>query len=620
MQENRLRFHYHWQNLSASQKTVLELLPILLHVRGSSLASALKEDSSYGIAGYEPTHGELEKAQKHFHGIPLQGPELHTIFKPQPSFEFLYLMGSAGTIGFAPGSDMDFWLGIEKPRFSAKELASLEKRIAWIERWADHNHQTEIHLFITDIEELRQDQFGHVGGESCGSAMGSLLKDELYRSMIHIAGKYPKYWATPHGIDEKSYKKINFPHSSTNKQAKTIDIGHVRSFKPQELFGAILWQILKGFHSPFKSVIKIALLYQYAQGEQNSFLCERIKEKIHAGHEGRTDPYVEMMDLVKKQKDRTPLLFQCFFIKCIDHLDGTAKSNKLQELQVLTQKWGIPLEFLNRVSAYANWNKQEKQALSQAILTYFIETYKSLRDKALQVEGSISGQDLTILGKTLKAYLQQDPLKIPIQLSGMEHGKFHLLHVQKDRDMENREFWSVASEQGGEPIYRHTSLLHLGAWLIVNRCIYPNQKYTLHSNTQYSLEYWIDFLRQFDTHIPKTTPLELVEKYWQERTLPIRIFVVPNPTSNRVTQQIQSLLVFSLNSIGELWTKEYVGESSLEELTREQILGNPFLQEQDIAVLRPIPGSLAEALSLRLRMLCRKLRAQDLITPTETRQ
>ena len=49
----------------------------------------------------------------------------------------------------------------------------------------------------------------------------------------------------------------------------------------EEFFGASLWQIVKALKSPFKSVMKLALLDKYMHYRDTGiFLCNRIKNNL----------------------------------------------------------------------------------------------------------------------------------------------------------------------------------------------------------------------------------------------------------------------------------------------------------------------------------------------------
>ena len=63
-----------------------------------------------------------------------------------------------------------------------------------------------------------------------------------------------------------------------------IDFGHLEAIPPEEYFGASLWQIVKAIKSPFKSIMKFALLERYVdESQRGGLLCDRLKEQLLLG-------------------------------------------------------------------------------------------------------------------------------------------------------------------------------------------------------------------------------------------------------------------------------------------------------------------------------------------------
>jgi len=114
-----------------------------------------------------------------------------------------------------------------------------------------------------DVEETRRNRFATgTAGESAGSALKLLLKDELFRTHILVAGKMPLWWLLPPGLSPAEYEReahrllATVPGLADN----CIDIGTIGDIPQDEIFGACLWQFNKALASPFKSVIKLAYL------------------------------------------------------------------------------------------------------------------------------------------------------------------------------------------------------------------------------------------------------------------------------------------------------------------------------------------------------------------------
>lgn len=585
--ENQLRFDYHLSLLPKDQREILEILPVLFHFKGDCFFPALKSDSLFGIEGYVPRPEHLLRVGSYFHSFKNAPVDSASLFEKKKSFEFLYLMGSAGTIAYTPGSDMDFWIGIEKRKTKPAQLEILKTKISWIEKWAETSHNMEIHFFLTDIADLRLENYGELGGESCGSTLGKLLKDEFYRSMIHLAGKYPKFWAISSETDEKEYDAIRFERGQSDKSLRILDIGHAQSFETKEIFGAALWQILKGLHSPFKSVIKIALLEYYASRDHIDLLCNQLKSKIlTSGQAERIDPYFEMILLVRDYKhnhamapEDAALLEECFLIKCLFGIDQNTQRAKYQNLLHIAEDWGISQETFQHLLGFEDWRYEEKSLLAEKIFSYFVNTYMRLREKAMKQAGSISERDLTVMGKTLRAFLTKAPNKVPFHFSLLEARSIYLVRLTKDRDVENRETWVLQADFHGKQsgnknirLFQHFDLLPVCAWLVVNQHYHSSQKISLLSTTTFSLNYITDFLRQFQDFMPDSSIIDHVLENWQDAASYIKLFIMPNSHESENHDRLEHITCFSVNSFGEVYYHFFQGSNALEQFVSTMIL------------------------------------------------
>ena len=114
-----------------------------------------------------------------------------------------------------------------------------------------------------DINQTRENSFeSSADEESAGSSLKLLLKDELFRTHILVAGKALLWWLIPPGLTEEQYlayadRLLANPRINTEL---FIDLGYITDIPNAEIFGACLWQMNKALDSPFKSVIKFAYL------------------------------------------------------------------------------------------------------------------------------------------------------------------------------------------------------------------------------------------------------------------------------------------------------------------------------------------------------------------------
>jgi len=591
--ENQLRLQYHFSCLSRKHGDLLRLVPLFLHLELGHFLPGLERDALHGIAGYHPDDDTQRLAALYFPKYRALSSEKSTLFEKKHPLEFLYLMGSAGTAAYSAGSDMDFWVGIEKHRYKQAELRNLQQKLTLIENWAAQ-HQLELHFFLTDIADLRNDRYGELDGESCGSALGVLLKDEFYRSMLHLAGKYPKFWASPIDTKEKASENKLFDRFLSDRFLKLLDIGAIHQVVPQELPGAVLWQILKGLHSPFKSVLKIALLEYYACASRPELLSHRHKRAIHAQKQiERTDPYLAMIEQIRsyhqetgKDPAATRLLEECFLIKCLAGLDPQQNSKRFAFLMDLAARWGFSSSEALRSHRFRDWPYAESAALAKRIFEHYIDTYRLLRAQALQRKGCVSERDLTVMGKTLRAYLEKQDNKIPYHFSLLEARHIHMLRFGKARSASNHSVWTLLADFGGNeshsknvPLFEHSDLLSACAWFVLNGYWHPRQKIALPAVHQYNVEMIAAFFRQLVDFLPKEKILDQVLRTWNAKAEIKKIFLMPNTQEPDNQDQLVSLTCYTLNSFGEMHTHTFVGKECLQQMVASLLIPAADLKE-----------------------------------------
>ena len=189
--------------------------------------------------------------------------------------ESLFTIGSIGSIAQSSDSDIDYWVCIRKEWFDYEAMLRFRKKLRKIESWAAHEFNTEIHFFIVNIDDAAKNDFGRSDNESSGSAQGRLLKEEFYRTMIHVAGKIPFWCTLPTAVSRQNYDLIFKTISGCDKNGcsetndfiynkyincRYLNFGDIHDIPAGEYFGASIWQMFKLLKSPFKSVLKMGLL------------------------------------------------------------------------------------------------------------------------------------------------------------------------------------------------------------------------------------------------------------------------------------------------------------------------------------------------------------------------
>jgi adenylate cyclase class 1 len=408
--------------ISGQDKHAIDVLPLLLHLNQPGLPGYVDERGCLvGVADYSPTHYELTLARRLF---PASNPRRSGILRPV--IDLVAAMGSVGTIGFSGDSDLDIWVCYDG-KAPEPSIRLYREKVRGIDAWLHEHSGLEFHLFFQATEQSRANDFGEAGVEGCGSAMGTLLKEEFYRTGIVLAGKAPFWWLVPPGACPQVYANAiqalsldpSFPSASY------VDLGWVAQVPVEELFGAAIWQIVKGWKSPFKSSLKMGLLEKAVLSKnEGPPLCEILKERVLAGE--TPDPYRLLFDEVlayynnKGDAAAADLLARSFYLKVGTRLDpgqiGEDADLAGDEAVIAeyVREWGWGARRIRHLNEFGRWKFEWLQALAREMDRYFLRTYKRIR-AALDESGEtqhITPRDLTLLGRKLQAVYRRVPYKV----------------------------------------------------------------------------------------------------------------------------------------------------------------------------------------------------------------
>ncbi|MHB8767011.1 MAG: class I adenylate cyclase, partial [Deferrisomatales bacterium] len=404
----------------------LRLLPLLLHVNQPGLPGYVdvRGGCPLGVAGYSPTHADLQLAR---HLFPGAEPRRTGIL--QPVVDLVAAMGSAGTVGFSGRSDLDVWVCYGENLGAGTRLAMYRRKVRELEAWLNAHAGVEIHLFLQPTARIRADEFGQTDVEGCGSALGALLKEEFYRTALVLAGLEPSWWVVPPGVDPQAHaahlealsRDPGFP------SADFVDLGGVARVPLGELFGAAIWQIVKSGAAPFKAALKMGLLEKTVRsGEAELPLCEGLKARVLAGE--TPDPYCLLFDDVLAHyrgcgdTATEDLLARCFYLKSGVRLDPdrparpspSPGADAAAVLGAYVRAWGWGPREVRHLNGFEQWPFEWVQDLAKEVDRYFLRTYQRIR-AVLEQSGEaqrITDRDMTILGRKLQARYRRVPHKV----------------------------------------------------------------------------------------------------------------------------------------------------------------------------------------------------------------
>ncbi len=567
------------------QGDLFELIPLILHLDLTVLPGGRvgPYGGPCGIRQYIPSLGLLRAAEKRFRGQFSYMPE-----KGDFAVEGLYTIGSIGSIAQGEDSDIDYWVCVNEKKVGRENLALLKEKLAGIETWAMERMKTEVHFFVVDLEKVRRDHFGASDEESSGSAQGKILKAEFYRAMILVAGKIPFWCVFPVWMDNRYYDSFCKMTAPLSGGGAYLDLGNVSEIPRGEYFGAAIWQIVKSMKSPFKSVMKMALLEKNIRFEgSENLLCNRLKESWASGKADlmAQDPYIalfaEVVDYYRQTESRKAqrLLLICFLLKLgVARERGTPALFGIKERLVkeCNVRWCEQMELLDELRRFDTWPFEKVKALSSSINEYLVDTYKQLNHTLQKDSGarsSITPEDLTVLGRKMIAQFARKFHKVP-RLPLVSHGQglFRQLSFEYLMEKGKNPVWVVypdrkRSAEGTGQGHFLTRMSHIeegAVWLVQNGLYFADTKVNLVPNptpvsTTDLHELLSELLRFFppgETGIGSET--ELLEKPSVKR-----MFIVVNFGLSRKLSVIHEFSVIYLTSWGELFCRIFKDEKGL---------------------------------------------------------
>ena len=533
LQKNRYALTVAFDLFQPEQADLFELIPLLIHenidlykpsARSRQLAQLVydatwvdrtkrkkRKEIPHGISGYLPS-AETEKIYWKYASDKYLDNEFGIIFKTHHhcAIEGLFTIGSIGSIAHTLGSDIDYWVCIRSVLFDDTMMRRLDEKLRAIESWAELQFKTEIHFFIVDIEDARRSIFGESDSESSGSAQGRLLKEEFYRTMIHVAGKLP-FWVTlPSRVSKHYYHDLFIRTSPGMGSNNFIDFGDIHDIPTGEYFGASVWQMFKYLKSPFKSVLKMGLLERYIheKREARMLLCNQFKDHwMTSGLQFsliKWDPYyILMKSLVAfyekniNKKSFGELVQSCFFAKIGIQDEKELQKSAFGLKRILVEKciheWGWEKEDVFHAGNVKNWSFRATFKESLNIERFMVRTYNSVRDAlgvSTEQESLLTPRDRTVLGRKMFVQFNKEASKVKTVLlvsrKGLLSGMSLLYHQDDNKNPEWTLIHKWSDRDKGleevEKLKSASTIEEIAAWLIHNRLYSPETYIKLDPN------------------------------------------------------------------------------------------------------------------------------------------
>lgn len=605
---NKAKADFLYEQLAPRKKIVYDLIPLLIHMEAADLLENgdACQMSPHGILGYKVSPRTLDSYKEAFPNKKTPKLRSQAGFDPSLPVKSLSLIGSLGSIAQNSKSDFDYWICFEEEAFSRESFIYFQEKLESIEKWADKFAGAEIHFFPLDLKKVRANDFGETTGESSGSALSKLLKEEFYRTMTIVAGQAPLWMIMPPGADDEEYERLKelVRRSGRIDGSKLVDMGNVYDISLGEFYGAAIWQINKTMGSPFKSILKMALLEEYMFNHgSKGLLCNELKQRLISNEReiSRMDPYVLMFERAaaylreKGRHDDLDLLRRSLYMKTgikltlTDHRKPDL-SRKKQILVELIRDWSWNQKAIDQLNNFHNWSFKDTQHFSDETNRFIIRTYRSVsaelgrrpeKEKLL-----ISKRDLTVLGRKLFIHYSQRTNKVdsiksviesPPPLSG--------LTIQAHLDENRRKIWgayramlskeAVLSGLGANALLQKSpDLAEVLVWLINNRLYDAGTTINLNSGegalaancTVPDLQSLLKALKGF---FPPYKHAEVDEEELLKKPRLVRMFLVLNLEAPDYEKNIVQTGICYQNNWGEIFYKGYESSDSGLKIARD---------------------------------------------------
>ena len=469
------RFHRTCLALQSRQKLFLEVLPIMFHVNHPALPGYVDKDTPSGISNFKPKASQLKRAKEFSRSFRYQ-----PITANNPQILSLFVMGSIGTIGQSRTSDLDFWVCYD-PALTEEDVVQLSKRCERITEWAALIG-LETCFFPMNGEAFSRGETLSLSAESSGGAQHALLLDEFYRSAVYLAGRYPFWWFVPPGAGKRYDDYVNhLKHQRFLRPNETLDLGGIPEVPKYEFLTAGIWQLYKGISSPYKSVLKLALLETYTQSyPETDLLSEQFKQAVYDDQLdiNSLDPYIQIYRQIERYLSsednlmRLELIRRCFYFKVNKPLSRkpatTPPSWQRMVLQGLCQEWNWRAVEFSRLDDRKNWKTRSVVDEKNHLVKELNTSYDALKDffGSFKITDPALNREMTILGRKLDAAFKSREGKI--ESANPDISK-NISEQTVSFSRLGPQHWSLSN--GHHSLYSGRSLLEVLVWGCWNQVI-----------------------------------------------------------------------------------------------------------------------------------------------------
>ncbi len=596
LKQNQLSLLTAFDIFKTKQADLFQIIPYLLHENISFPgAKPIHELTPHGICDYIPSLETQDILKKYLgsENIPVTRHQRYAI-------EGLFTIGSTGSLAQTIDSDIDYWVCINEEHYSIQDLDLFKSKLEALEILATQQFNTKVTFFLVDILKAKNNDFGDSSIESSGSAQARLLKEEFYRTMIYVEGKIPLWSVLPTAISVNYYNSILDKVSNYPNLSRYIDLGDIHAISTSEYFGASIWQMFKWLKSPFKSVIKMALLekYIYEYGKE-SLLCNKYKDEwMNSGDHlklAQNDSYyILLKNLLKyyqnaEDDQSITILLTCFFLKLgisrDSQIDNTIFGLRKILLEKCMDKWGWNKNNVFEIGSFKTWQYSDIAYLSDTIEKYMVRKYKIVNkafDSLFHGRSRISAEDRTVLGRKIFIEFSKQPGKVEkVLLVSRSDRHFQGLHLKYEKKNSKVGTWGLFNKmpksyhKHGESLIKANTIEEIGAWLINNSLynensvinLVPNPTYVTFDDIRKLYKAMFEF---FKPVIKKAIGFD----HLLMKSRVVCLFISINFYAPKQQQKVTEYTAIYLNSWGEMFCKSFYSKEGFASMdkTKQHIM------------------------------------------------
>ncbi|HPN29605.1 MAG TPA: class I adenylate cyclase [bacterium] len=571
---NKLRLENSFKFLTDIQKIVLKLIPFLLHTNIKGLPGYVdSQNIPCGLTNYEITDQILNLASNRLNVNIKKVPDIKKCF-----IQSLSIMGSIGSIAQNDKSDFDYWVCIFKDDAGEAEYKFFLDKLKLIEEWSEKN-EVETHFFPVDIKKVKMNNFGDANDESCGSAQAVLLKDEYFRSSIHLHGKIPFWWVLPPNLKKDEYKS-NWEYCKTNFEGVTndfINIGDIGNVNKEEFFGAGLWQLVKSLGSPFKSFIKMSLIEKYLNASSSvNLLSDELKKNVLLEDFGieKIDQYILMFNSVCdyyekiSNEDAIKLLRTCFYLKVQPDISKNLNGFKYDVMKNFCNKWKWSEHEIQHLDNFNKWSLDNLVKFDANLKKYMINNFVKISNvlKSKSISSIMSEYDMTIIGRKLISYYSKKKSKVEYYYFSLQDNFYEpFINIFHDPERNNWKVIRGRYEQlkteesflSNGMIYQSTHLSEICLWLAYNN-IYNEFQTALkiYSGKSVNFNNLRDFIIKIKQFFKTNSEVTHKNDYYLKDSIIVKCVVTIN-FDFLESESLEDISFIYLNSWGEMFSEHY---------------------------------------------------------------